>query len=132
MHGVFERRSGTYPDGSERMNPLIDEFFKRDLTEAEAQALENLLEGSSGDAARFGEKLRGQYLALGLPDPLSLSHSAPMGSLGLLKAGLGALLIAGLGAMTWTFWPRPAEVSLASAPPAAVVAVPKLKIHPLP
>lgn len=115
------------------MNPLIEKFFERDLTEAEAQALEDSLGNSTADALHFGEKLRADYLSFGLPDPMPQGHSAPLGhsaaghgNVGLAKAALGVLVLAGLGTGLWTYWSKPASVPApvpqsAPAPAAPVV-----------
>ena len=116
------------------MNRLVEEFFKRDLTEGESQALEELLEKSSGDALGFGEKLRGEYLALGLPDPQTLSPSASSvpHSLTWIKAVLLTAVFAGLGTTAWWFWSKPAVVSLAPFMIPQTVSRPKVKLLPPP
>lgn len=117
------------------MNPLIEQFFERDLTEAEAQSLEDSLAASSADAAVFGDRLRSQYLALGLPDPMTPTHSIPWGhgGAGLTKAALGLLAMAALGTATWMFWPKPASVSVPfqQAAPAPIAPAVKGKTEPL-
>lgn len=95
------------------MTNLVDEFFKRDLTEAEAQGLDELLEKSPEDAMRFGEGLEEQYLSLGLTVPTIPSHfgpALPKAGWGLLKSLLAAATLTGAGLMTWTLWPKPATV----------------------
>jgi hypothetical protein len=51
------------------MIDLVDEFFKRNLTEAEAQSLEELLDKSPEASSRFGDMLQQEYVSLGLPEP---------------------------------------------------------------
>lgn len=99
------------------MTNLVEEFFKRDLSETEAQALEDLLERSSGDALRFGEKLRGEYLSLGLPDPQTIPPSvatAPQ-SLAWVKAFLLAAAFGGLATTVWRLETKPAIVPVPHA-----------------
>jgi hypothetical protein len=85
---------------------LVDEFFKRNLTEAEAQSLEELLEKSPEASSRFGEILHQEYLSLGLPEPKIPKnfHSpvsiSPMSWLGPVL-GLSALVGVGLVSLTW-------------------------------
>ncbi len=73
------------------------------------------MEKSGPDALRFGEKLRGEYLALGLPDPQAPSLSTVSHTLTWVKAALFTAALAGLGTATWWFWPKPAVLSLAPA-----------------
>lgn len=104
------------------MTNLIDEFFKRDLTEAEAQALENALESSPLDALRFGELMKGEYLGLGLPDPgaaLPLPSPAP---LALTKAAVALTAVLAAGTAAWWFWPASKLVSI---PPSITTEAPK-------
>jgi hypothetical protein len=108
------------------MTNLVEEFFKRDLSETEAQALEDLLETSSGDAMRFGAKLRGEYLSLGLPDPQTPSPSMATASHSLtwVKAFLLTAAFAGLAATAWRFSSKPAIVPIPHA-----VALPIITRH---
>jgi len=116
------------------MTNLIDEFFKRNLTEGESQALEDLLEKSGPDALRFGQKMRGEYLALGLPDPQAPSLSAPTAShtLTWMKAFLLTAALAGLGTTSWWYWSKPAIVTLAPAVVPKAVSRPPEKLLPPP
>lgn len=101
------------------MANLAEEFFKRDLTEAEAQELEGLLEKSPEDALRFGQNLEQQYLSLGLTVPAIPSHfgpALPKAGWGLLKSLLAAVALAGTGLLTWTLWPKPVAVISVPAP----------------
>ncbi|HEY5039854.1 MAG TPA: hypothetical protein VIJ93_12350, partial [bacterium] len=74
---------------------LVDEFFKRNLTEPEAQGLDELLEKSPEEAMKFGDNLRREFLAAGLsvppcPDSIGrflLKQSPWNGALGWLTAG---------------------------------------------
>ena len=93
------------------MTNLVDEFFQRNLTEAEAQSLEELLGKSPEDALRLGEKMKQEYLAMGLPLPVLPKHLAyplPGTGLPLLKAALLAAALVGAGTLAWRFWPGPA------------------------
>src|SRR5579872_1434677 len=95
------------------MADLIQEFFKRDLTEAEQEALSKLLE-ESPDAALSYERLVGQnYLATGLPQPIlpkglqSLPHPGTGGITG-LSSSIKILLVVltAAGAALWKYWPQ--------------------------
>jgi len=101
------------------MTNLAEEFFKRDLTEAEAQELEELLENSPEDALRFGQGLERQYLSLGLTVPVIPSHfgpAIPKAGWGLLKTLLAVVTLTGAGLLTWTYWPNPKAVISVPAP----------------
>ena len=52
------------------MSPLIDEYFKRDLTEAEEKQLADILTASPEDALRLSEGLGEMYQKSGLPTPV--------------------------------------------------------------
>ena len=52
------------------MDDLIEQFFKRDLTEAEEGALSGRLASSVEDALLFGRQAEKAYLASGLPEPV--------------------------------------------------------------
>jgi hypothetical protein len=108
------------------MTNLVDEFFQRNLSEAEAQSLEELLGKSPEEALRLGEKMKLEYLAMGLPLPTLPRHfGPPLSSTGLplLKAALLAAVLAGAGAITWWVWSRP---NLQAAVPLAPVGKPVL------
>jgi hypothetical protein len=118
------------------MTNLVEEFFKRDLTEAEADGLEKLLENSPEDALHFGQNLEQQYLALGLTVPVIPSHfgpALPKAGFGLLKALVTAVTLAGAGAMGWHYWPR-ATVFLPTQKPILpqTLSRPKAKLPPPP
>ncbi len=51
------------------MKDLIEEFFKRDLTEAEKDQLTELINGSDEDALRFARMAENFYAKTGLPQP---------------------------------------------------------------
>jgi hypothetical protein len=128
------------------MTNLVDQFFQRNLSEAEAQSLEELLGRSPEDALRLGEKMKQEYLAMGLPLPTLPKHfgpSLPGTGLPLLKSALLAAVLAGAGAFTWWFWSKPAlqaTVPLASVEkqalpetlPREVLARPQDKLPPPP
>lgn len=107
---------------------LVDEFFKRNLTEPEAEALDHLLEQSPEEASRFAQRAEQEYFSLGLPAPQLPAHLIPP----LVPAGLSPLLstlLAGgflsVAAMTWWFWPTPKPVLLAPSPARESVPMPK-------
>ena len=88
------------------MTNLVDTFFNRNLTEAEAQALDELLEKSPEDALRLGEKMRLEYLAMGLPEPMIPRNFGPP-HLGFPFAKLILLAAAcSTGILTWALWPK--------------------------
>jgi hypothetical protein len=92
------------------MTNLVDEFFKRNLNEAEAKGLEELLEKSSEDALRFGQNLEQHYLSLGLTVPAIPTHfgpALPKAGWGLLKSLFAAAAFTGAGVLVWSFWPKP-------------------------
>ena len=92
---------------------LVQEFFQRDLSEAEHEALSKLLEQSPEAALSYQRLLEQNYLATGLPQPTlpkglqNLPHS---GGGGLAGNGIFLkLFIIGLattGVALWKFWPR--------------------------
>jgi hypothetical protein len=95
------------------MTDLVQEFFTRDLSEVEHEALSKLLEGSPEATARYEGLLQQNYLATGLPQP-TLPHSLQslphVGGGGMTIWGGGLkILLAGLvaGAALWKFWPQP-------------------------
>jgi hypothetical protein len=105
---------------------LVEEFFKRNLTEAETQSLEELLEKSPEASLRFGEMLRQEYTSLGLPEPkipknfrspVSIPPAAWLGPV------LGLSVLVGLGSLAWWMWPR-AEIKV----PALTAALPQKPI----
>lgn len=116
------------------MVDLVQEFFKRDLSEAEHEALSKLLEGSPEASARYEGLLQQNYLATGLPQP-TLPHGlqnlpqARGSGTALLSGGL-KILLAGLvaGAALWKFWPQPkVETSL----PTQTKAIPNVVQKPV-
>ena len=89
---------------------LIQEFFKRDLSEAEQEALAKLLQESPDAAVKYERLLEQNYLATGLPQPTlpKALQSMPHVGGGGLAAGLTKLLIIGLiaaGFALWKYWP---------------------------
>ncbi len=74
---------------------LIDQFFKRDLTGAEDEALEELLGRSEDATDQFEGRAKAAYLRYGLPEPGSPSIEPPgRGSLGF---SLGKWLLLTMG-----------------------------------
>jgi len=125
------------------MTDLIQEFFNRDLTEAEQEALSKLLEGSPDAALRYESLLEQNYLATGLPQPTLPEglQSLPQPGNGSLPWWTGSLKFVAVGLVAagialWKFWPEPKPVTPLStqqvpALPAARPAQPEA-IHPLP
>ncbi|HVM33227.1 MAG TPA: FlgD immunoglobulin-like domain containing protein [bacterium] len=110
---------------------LIQAFFQRDLSEAEHQALAELLEKSPEAALDYERRLGEYYLATGLPQPTlpeALRHLPNPGAAWLAGKGSLLALAAGLaltGALLLKFWPRSQpESSLPLAPTAASVHLP--------
>jgi hypothetical protein len=101
------------------MTSLVEEFFTRDLSEAEHEALSKLLEGSPEAASRYEGLLEKNYLATGLPQPNIPQSLASLPHLGgsrlTVAGGTLKLLLVGLalvGTALWKFWPAPhAEIS---------------------
>jgi hypothetical protein len=89
------------------MTNLVDAFFSRNLTEAEAEGLDQLLEKSPEEALRLGEKMRLEYLAMGYPEPIMPKHFGPP-HLGFPFAKLILMAAAcSTGILTWSLWPKP-------------------------
>src|SRR3974390_2790959 len=95
------------------MADLIEQFFTKDLSEAEHEALSKLLEQSPEAAQKYEGLLEQNYLATGLPQPTlpqGLTHlPSPSGSLlgkGLLLKLLAAGLAVVTGSLVWKFWPQ--------------------------
>lgn len=107
------------------MTNLVNEFFNRNLTEAEAQSLEELLGNSPEEAIRFGEKMKQEYLAMGLPIPtipkdFGLSHQVlSLTKLALLATTLSPVIL------VWSLWPKKvleiSQTTTSSAPMEKVV-----------
>lgn len=95
------------------MSDLVQEFFKRDLSEAEHEALSKVLEQSPEAALSYQSLLEQNYLATGLPQPTlpkglqTLPHIGGGGLAGnstLLKFFLVGLATTGVA--LWKFWPQ--------------------------
>ena len=108
------------------MADLVQEFFTRDLSEAEHAALSKLLEGSPDAALSYERLLEQNYLATGLPQP-----TLPKGLQSLPQSGAGGItglgssikiflvVLAATGAVLWKFWPQTkAEISMPVQQPA--------------
>lgn len=95
------------------MVDLIQAYFERDLTEAEAGELESLLKNSSEDASRFADLSEKAYQATGLlphewsGKPLSIPRIGGMGSGWKLWLALG---VTGLGALIWHWNTQPSSI----------------------
>lgn len=122
------------------MLDLIEQFFLRDLSEAEHEALSKLLQESPDAALKYERLLEQNYLATGLPQPTLPKGlaSLPKPDGGLLgKTVLLKLLVVGLVAagLAWKFWPKPqAEISPTLQHPVQPVApqVPPAATHQKP
>lgn len=95
------------------MADLVQEFFQRDLSEAEHEALSRLLDQSPDAALNYQSLLEQNYLATGLPQPTlpkglqSLPHiggGSLSGSGTFLKLFLVGLAATGMA--VWKFWPQ--------------------------
>jgi len=113
------------------MTNLVDTFFTRNLTEAEAEGLDQLLEKSPGEALRMGERMRLEYLALGLPEPVMHRPIGPphpglsLGKLLLVAAACST------GILTWVLWPKPELKMTVSAMPTIKAEAPLALSKPL-
>lgn len=120
------------------MNNLVDEFFKRNLNEAEAQGLEELLEKSPEDALDFGNRMEREYLAMGLVVPSMPKHfklGAPHGGSLFLKLFLTTLALTTAGLLAWRIWPQPQAVltqPLEKPLAPVLLSKPKAKLPPPP
>jgi hypothetical protein len=95
------------------MADLVQEFFKRDLSEAEQEALSKLLESSPEAASNYERLLEQNYLATGLPQPTlpkglqSLPHP---GAGGITSLGgsikIFLVVLAAAGVALWRYWPQ--------------------------
>jgi hypothetical protein len=109
------------------MVDLVQEFFIRELSEAEQAALSKLLESSPDAALSYERMLKQHYLATGLPQPTlprglqNLPHPGGLGPAGWSGAAkLLLVVLAAGGAALWKFWPAPqAEVPVTVQPKAA-------------
>jgi hypothetical protein len=87
----------------------MEEYFKRDLTEAEEEQLSRELSASPEDALAFAQSMEGLYKANGLPEPVwtekplpRLEHKA-----GWVQALVpGALILVLLGFLSYRFLSR--------------------------
>jgi hypothetical protein len=108
------------------MNELIEKFFQKDITEAEADKLEKLLLNSPECADQFNEMARAAYALTGLPahqwhgKPLHLPHTGGLG------IGLKILLfvtVALVGTAFWYFKPaKQSEIKVTTVAPTLPVA----------
>jgi hypothetical protein len=99
------------------MNWLIDEYFKRDLTEAEEKALADLLASSPEEAELFAQKMGAFYGGLGLSAPEWPGGAVPIARKAFpWKAlGLGLALVTGIG-LGWVWTHRPEAPASGIAP----------------
>lgn len=116
---------------------LIIKFFREDLTEAEEQALSQLLASSVEDALRLGQHAETSYYHYGLPEPQWPGNPPRTGfpRAGGLKIWFSLALMAGL--LAWAGWKYASRMEGDSKPlatatvptPAPVVSKPK-PTHP--
>lgn len=103
------------------MDDLVKAYFERNLTEAEAGELENLLKNSPEQAQQFAELSEKAYLATGLPAHQWPGHSISIPQISRLGANWKwwlPLCAAGLGALLWHLKTQPpAEVPIAKSAP---------------
>jgi hypothetical protein len=117
------------------MNDLIGKYFRSDLSDAEEQALSDLLKTSDEAALKFGEMAEGKYASYGLPEPdlADLAKTAPYWK-GLL-APAAVLMLAGVGAWFWchsskcSTEPRSTVAVVAPAPQAEVPVIRPPKVQ---
>jgi len=121
------------------MTDLVQEFFLRDLSEAEHEALSKMLESTPDAALRYEQLLEQSYLATGLPQPSlpqglqSLPHPGAGGLTG-LSGSIKILLavLATTGVILWKFWPQPkTEISVPVQPQAVQQTAPKALTVPV-
>jgi len=119
------------------MADLVQIYFERDLTEAEAKALEKLLRDSVDAADRFADQAEKYYASTGLPahqwpgKPIAIPH---IGGLGTGLKILLAVAIGGTGAVAWHLMHLTPIAPIVTTPVPKVIApvkpmVPK-KVHP--
>ena len=122
------------------MTDLIEQFFKRDLTEAEENALAESLRSDDGSAGKFGRSLDEAYARTGLPDPGGSGPEGPAEPSNPTGAGpwiLGGVGIAILACMGWVAFqmvhtcPVPAaQVAPMTAPAPVEVESAEPKVRP--
>src|SRR5665213_37367 len=104
------------------MADLIHEFFERELSEAESDALSEQLRQSTDASLRFEGLVENHYAATGLPLP---ELPASLKNLPLNPGGLGTalgwklfavLIAAGLGYAVLKFWPSSSIVPISVVP----------------
>lgn len=101
------------------MNRLVEEYFKRDLTEAEEEQLARELESSPEEAGEFARSMAKLYQDNGLPEPVWTERPLPAGrsARGFLKALIPALLILLLlGSLAYRFLARNNPLPILTAP----------------
>ena len=128
------------------MADLIEQFFARDLSAAEHEALSKFLQESPEAALKYQHLLEQDYMATGLPQPTLPKGLNSLPKTGGSLLGKGALLrvlavgLAGMSAgLFWKFWskPNPATLptmqrpSLAVSPKPAQPAVVRQKPAPV-
>jgi hypothetical protein len=127
-------------EGKQDVNQLLDEYFKRDLTEAEEEQLAQGLSSSEEDAQRFIGLMESHYRSLGLPEPEwaegPLPAFFPKSRFRSIWKGLGVLLlltIVGLGYFLYRSLSQTGELS-SQAPltPAIETPVPEKANHAKP
>ena len=112
------------------MTNLVNEFFNRNLTEAEGQNLEELLGKSPEEALRFGEKMKQEYLSMGLPVPtIPKNFGLPHPALSLTKLALLAATFSG-GLLAWSLWPKTTLETSQTAVPLEKVVIPATLSRP--
>jgi hypothetical protein len=87
---------------------LIIKYFTEDLTEAEEQALSQILLSSAEEAWRFQRHAEAAYLHCGLPEPKRRGGQPPPGFMpggSVFKPGLWLFLgLAAAGFLAWALW----------------------------
>jgi hypothetical protein len=101
---------------------LADEYFKRDLSEAEEQQLSNELASSSEDAQLMAERMGEIYTQTGLPEPVWQNRPLPSsllpGKYGTLKIISSLSLILALaGVLSCWYFHRMNPSAVVSMPP---------------
>ncbi len=120
------------------MSDLIEQFFTRDLSEAEHEALSKLLQQSPEAAVKYERLLEQNYLATGLPQPTlpkGLTHFPTTGGSLLGKSILLKVLAVGLaalaGGLLWKFWPK-SNIAVPAAVQQPIQQIPPVITHKKP
>lgn len=105
---------------------LVSEFFERDLSAAELEALQKRI-GDPTEAGRFTSLAEALYLSSGLAQP-SRWRLKRVRRRGMLKALKSLAFLGGVVALFYAYWPQESPVSPAAAPPSPAEAPAEVRV----